>query len=100
MRAVIMSLDLFHIDRLSDSRCLIDISTIVENSWGIRHTSRVCFEIDVIDFIVSQQGDKESNICLRKLITCNVSLFLKYIIHTIKGFCKFTDCQVISLLRS
>jgi hypothetical protein len=27
-------------------------------------------------------------------------MLLKYIIHTIKGFCEFTDCQVISLLRS
>lgn len=51
VRRVIVRLDLVHIDRLFDSRHLINLATIIQNGRRASHIARIGLEVDSVDLV-------------------------------------------------
>src|SRR5690554_4106721 len=73
--AVIVFLNVFHIDRLRHTGPLIQFSQITGQMWIVFDTLDVAFEMPVIHSIKADQGSQQSPVGFRDLLTDQVTLF-------------------------
>eukprot|EP00977_Amphora_coffeiformis_P019869 scaffold7551_cov168-Amphora_coffeaeformis.AAC.6 len=100
MAAIVMRLDVFHIDGFLDPGQLVDLPTVVQNGWSMGNAPSVGFEVHGINLVKANERDKETNIGFRQdVVTGNVPLLLQDFIHLVKGFRQFFNGLIVRRLR-
>jgi len=74
MRHVIVTLNVFEVDRFSDTRLLIKIGHVVLETGVIENTAHAALEVNVIDDIKADQGAEQSPVGLDDMATKQITL--------------------------